>query len=92
MLQHAVEFSFDRLKWIIPAALLTGLLLAYVGQNARLVFLGLLCVALYGNYRTYRNDLDRYAAWPAVDARNQRLKAAVAELVDLRCAIIASDI
>lgn len=92
MLQHAIEFSFDRLKWVIPAALLTGLLLAYVGQNARLVFLGLLCVALYGNYRTYRNDLDQYAAWPAVDARNQRLKAAVAELVDLRCAIIASDI
>lgn len=91
MLQHATRFSYDRLKLVVPAAILAGVLLGALKAKPRYFFIGLLCLALGANVVTYKRDMDKYADWPAVDARNQSLMVRISEVVDLNCAVLASN-
>ncbi len=90
MLQHAGEFSFDRLKFIFPAALLIAIAFARLARTARwLLALALLGACAQG-WASYRADLARYGNWAAVDADNKALVQAIRQHTDLGCAVLLS--
>lgn len=91
LLQHATQFSFDRLKFIFPAALLLGLAFISLGGKGRAVLAMLLGFAVWQNAQTYRSDLAGYAGWGAIDRQNQALATLVRGQVDLGCTLISTD-
>jgi len=91
LLQHATQFSFDRLKFIFPAALLLGLAFITLKTTGRALLAVLLVVAAFQNAHTYRSDLARYAGWTAIDRQNQALAGLVRGQVDLGCTLISTD-
>lgn len=92
MLQHATQFSFDRLKFIFPAALI--LALSFCRQNIKgRVFLGALVIlSCIQGYKSYKDDLHAYAAWADIDAGNNKLAIKIASNVDETCAVFLSNI
>ncbi|WP_295463386.1 hypothetical protein [uncultured Pseudomonas sp.] len=91
LLQHATQFSFDRLKFIFPAALVLVLAFRALNNGGRALLAGLLVVAAVQNAQTYRNDLATYAGWGAVDRQNQALANLVRGQVDVSCTLISTD-
>lgn len=91
MLQHAQEFSFDRLKMLLPIAMILSFYFAWLDTKWRSVLLVLiLASAVYGFY-SYKVYNERYSAWSAMDAENQDLKVLVLKEVDIDCAVLSSN-
>jgi hypothetical protein len=90
MLQHAGEFSFDRLKFIFPAALLISCAVAALPVAGRAVLALAMVAASIQGCASYRADLARHSGWAAVDARNQALADAIRKEVDLNCSVLLS--
>lgn len=90
MLQHATQFSFDRLKFIIPAAIA----IAYCFANYNLFIKAiLLAAAVYSSangYATYRSDQSTYLIWKDVDISNRAFAKAVMSKVDKDCTLFTS--
>ncbi|MDN3236888.1 hypothetical protein [Pseudomonas sp. WAC2] len=91
MLQHATQFSFDRLKFIFPAALLIGLSLLYFRTKGRTVLAGLIALAAIQGCMTYKKDINTYAAWPQIDEQNKQLVSLVEQELDVKCAVLSTD-
>ena len=77
MLQHASQFSFDRLKFIIPATILFSVGFASLKINGRIMLSLLLLVASIHGWISYKNDLKGYKSWAAIDAANRDLATRV---------------
>lgn len=91
MLQHAQEFSFDRLKMLLPIAMILSFYFAWLDTKWRSVLLVfVLASAVYGFY-SYKVHNERYSAWSAMDAGNQELKILVLKEVDIDCAVLSSN-
>jgi len=91
LMQHSTQFGFDRLKMIIPMAIVITYAVAIIGARARLAFAAVLAVALLQNIVFYWRVRQDYAAWPAIAASNRALAGEARRLVaDDRCALIAS--
>jgi hypothetical protein len=90
LLQHAMQFSFDRLKFIIPAAFIIAFGFAAARFWLRAVIgLGLILASMQG-YRAYLGDIDARSSWTATDAANRALVAEVGRAIDPECAVLAS--
>lgn len=89
--QHAMEFTFDRLKLGIPLALLVGLAIGHLSR--RLLVLAGVVVALGAavGVSAHRTDVAGYAGWPYVDDANQALVRRTQQAVDLECATIGTN-
>lgn len=90
MMQHATQFTFDRLKLAIPAAILLALALAHAGTRMRAAVFVLLAVALAQNVHAYQGVISRYRSWGDVDASNRAIARRVAAEADLGCAVVAT--
>nr|WP_217345079.1 hypothetical protein [Noviherbaspirillum sp. L7-7A]MBV0879298.1 hypothetical protein [Noviherbaspirillum sp. L7-7A] len=95
LLQHSIEFSFDRLKFAVPLAIVVSSLLARMTmQGNRLlatIFVGLIIIAFSQNFKTYYAHNLFYADWREHDNVNRILKDKVAATVDLSCSILATN-
>jgi len=91
MLQHATQFSYDRLKAIIPIAIISASFLAHLKPIPRIAFLGLLGIALGASVQMYHRDLNKYSNWTSVDTDNQLLIQRLLLSVDINCAVLASN-
>lgn len=94
MLQHAVQFSFDRLKFSVPVAIVIAATLAQMLRNSKWVAgfsLGLLGLSLVQNIRTYNVDNLRFANWRTYDEQNKLLKNAIVSQVDLSCSVLGTN-
>lgn len=91
MLQHATQFSYDRLKWLVPMSMLSGLLLMHVSDQAIAVFSGLYIVALGVCVWMYFGDLAGYASWESVARSNRMLVNEVSKQADLNCSVLLSN-
>ncbi|QJP16547.1 hypothetical protein G3545_24670 [Starkeya sp. ORNL1] len=92
LLQHAMQFSFDRLKFIIPSAFIIafGFAAARFWLRAAIA-LGLVVASMQG-YRAYRHDIDARSAWIAADTANRALAGEVARVIDPGCAVLVSSL
>lgn len=91
LLQHATQFSFDRLKFIFPAALVLGLAFIALKTPGRALLAVLLVAAALQNGQTYRQDIAGYAGWRVIDQQNQALVGLVKGQVALDCTLISTD-
>lgn len=92
LLQHAEQFSFDRLKFIFPAALILAFSF-YRQSNTLRFFLGAaILLASFQGYVSYKHDLNKYEKWAKIDAANQSLSIKISDNVDTSCAVYLSNI
>ncbi len=92
LMQHAAEFSCDRLKVAVPLAMMVCFVAWRLAPRPRATFLGFLVLALIQNYWAHRIEQGRIAAWTDIDRANRSIVSQLREQVDLGCAIIGSNI
>ncbi|MBJ7450696.1 MAG: hypothetical protein JHC71_01275 [Blastococcus sp.] len=89
--QHAVEFTFDRLKLGIPLALVAGLAVGHLSRRLLVVAGVVVAVGAAVGVSAHRTDVDAYAGWPYVDDANRALVAQAKQAIDLDCATLGTN-
>jgi hypothetical protein len=85
MMQHATEFTFDRLKFIPLAVILLVTASVMAGPALRTTLFAVLLVSsAWGNY-AYRADIMAYDWFDSIDRDNQALAVALAKATDDTC-------
>jgi len=74
LLQHAAQFSFDRLKFIIPASLILAFSFAQFKTKGRAVLLILIILSCLQGYISYKTNNSAYSSWHSIDAENLHYK------------------
>ena len=90
LIRHATDYSYDRLKFVVPAAIILALGFGRLGKDGRMALVVAVLVAAIDGYTSYRADLRAHAAWHEVDQANRALAARVGEAADVRCAVLLS--
>lgn len=91
MLQHATEFTFDRLKFAVPAALLFAFGFVRLGAVMRVVLVFALVIASAHGVKSYKRGFREYAPWAAMDVANHQLAGVVARN-HRGCSVLSSNI
>ncbi|RBY84679.1 hypothetical protein [Blastococcus sp. TF02A-26] len=92
LLQHASQFTFDRLKFGIPLALLAGLTIARLTRAGILVAGIAVGVAGVLGIAGDRSEATFYGAWPGAVRTNEDMVDRIRGVIDLECATIGSDL
>ncbi len=92
MLQHASEFTFDRLKFTVPAALVIAIGFSVASSRARVLIAFFLVGAAIQGWQSYKTDLTKYAGWRDANTSNKQLAAALENQDRDACAVYASNI
>ncbi|OLY97124.1 hypothetical protein [Polynucleobacter sphagniphilus] len=92
MLEHATQFSFDRLKFIIPSAILISLGFAFSGVWFRLLLFALIVLASFHGYASHNDHMKNYSRWPEHHYANIALIQRLKEQVDFKCATFGSNL
>jgi hypothetical protein len=92
MLQHATQFSYDRLKFVFPAAFILAFLFARSETKGRAILLALILTSSFHGYKSYKADILDYSSWGSIDAENKRLASKISEKVDIECAVFSSNL
>ena len=92
MLQHATQFSFDRLKFIFPAALILAFSFARFETKGRAILLALILISSFHGYKSYKADMSGYSSWGSIDAENRQLVSRISGKVDMECAVFSSNL
>lgn len=92
MLQHASEFSFDRLKFVFPAAAILAVSYAWSSRKGRLIIGVVTLVACGQNFSAYNKNLKQYEEWTQIDLDNKKLVAAVETRVDKKCTVFLTNL
>ena len=91
LLQHAIQFSFDRLKFAIPSAIIISFAFAHLKNKGRVVLLAVVIAASVHGYQSYRNDLKTYVSWREIDSKNKVLVSEIKKKVNWECTIFATN-
>lgn len=92
LLQHANQFSFDRLKFVFPAALVIAIAFARQSNLWRVVFAISVLLASIQGFWSYKTDLAGYASWRDVDSNNKALANLIFSSTDISCSVLLSNI
>lgn len=93
MLQHAAQFSFDRLKFIFPAAIIFFLALSDSGLAwpGRLTVIILLLISSVYGFTTYKKDINMYDFWIPIDNKNKAMAEDIKNITNMNCTLLASE-
>jgi len=92
MLQHASQFTFDRLKFIIPAAFIISIGFANSSKKIKYVVAIFLLIAAVQGFLSYKKDLSRYDTWGKIDLSNKRFAKLIEKKYSSECTIYSSNI
>lgn len=92
MLQHASQFSFDRLKFIFPCAIFLGLCFLEQQKKSRALFCILILLSSVHGISSFKKDLKKHSSWSEADIKNQDLALKVKNEVKEDCALFSSNI
>lgn len=92
MLQHATAYTFDRLKFIFPAAIIFAFCFARSKMIGRAFLFAASIAASFQGYKSYRADLANYSAWAAIDKSNRVFAEKVKASAASKCAVFVSSI
>jgi hypothetical protein len=90
MLQHATQFSFDRLKFIFPTSLILAFSFARFNIKLRVLLLLFILLACFYGYKSYTTDMNIYTSWSSIDAENKKLASQILRKVDIECTMFSS--
>lgn len=92
MMQHAHQFSFDRLKLGVPLLLIGALVAAHEGIPRRpVLLLGLVYLVIASNLQTFGHATLHYRPWGDAVAENDRILRAFAADPLADCAVMGTD-
>ena len=91
MMQHATKFSFDRLKFILPASLILAFSFVWLEVKSRFIFLGFIFLSCLHGYSSYKEDTISYSSWDYFDVNNRKIASKISDAVDTRCAVFLSN-
>jgi hypothetical protein len=92
VMQHAVEFTYDRYKAVVPLTVVAALAVSRVSwSRSRLVIAaaGTAATVVVG-VAQFRADVSDFDDWAAIDRVNHELVSSLSEYVDLGCAVIGA--
>lgn len=90
MMQHATQFSFDRLKFVIPAAILISVSIAYLSGLYRYCVIFIVFAASILGVRDFDKSLQNYSEWKRIDGNNMLLVSKAKTLYDPSCSVFAT--
>lgn len=85
LLQHATQFTFDRLKFIAPAVILFVIASVFAGRLMRGTLFAMLVFSSVGGVFAYRADIASYAWFDTVDRDNRAMASQLAAVTDGSC-------
>lgn len=91
MLQHAVQFSFDRLKFVFPAAIIISLAFARLCRVWRYVLAVSLAFASIHGFSSYQMGLLHSRVWAEIDFRNKLLANSIIKSTNIDCSTLLSN-
>jgi hypothetical protein len=85
LLQHATEFSFDRLKATIPIAIIISLSFASIQPKLiKCAFIGIILLATYLNITKYREEIENSSSeWKLIHESNIDIRNQISRFTDL---------
>jgi len=92
LMNHAVTYSFDRLKFIFPAAIILAFGFVMANRLQRVMLSIVLILACISGYVDYREGIEKLSGWSAVDLSNRKFKDNISTQVNLDCSIIATNL
>lgn len=96
LLQHAVLYTFDRLKLVTLLAVIVAVVMARALQTRSIPLVALLGVALLlsagQNIKTYHHKKEALGDWSARERDNERIRNQVASAVSLDCATLGTSL
>jgi hypothetical protein len=93
MMQHAHQFSFDRLKLAVPLALICAMALwqARMPERSPLALLGLAAAVIWSNLQIFGHDVVYYKSWGSLHAANTRLADRLAQDPHADCGLYGTN-
>lgn len=91
MYQHASQFSFDRLKLILPISILLFFYLCRVKIQHRCIMAFLVLVCSLQNIQTYNLMVNESTNWSAIHEKNIVLVEEIKKETDVSCATLATN-
>lgn len=92
MAQHAFQFSFDRLKLVLPLFLASALLLVQMQKNVQQkALLSAVALIVLSNIALYFFDASKGAEWPRILMANRRIADAVLSRPESTCALMGTN-
>jgi hypothetical protein len=92
LLQHASEYTHDRLKFAVPAGIIIAIGFSRCYRKAQVAISVLLILAAVHGWQSYKTDLDKYRYWSVVDVSNKKLAAVLNEQYANDCTVYLSNI
>lgn len=90
MMQHATEFSFDRLKFVFSAALILAISMCYFGIVVRVVTIVFLVLASASGIKDYMANVAERRDWADIDRSNQKIADSVLARIDRSCTVFSA--
>jgi hypothetical protein len=95
MLQHACEFSFDRIKLVTPLSIIISIAFARtIGENfvaGEFCILLALVAGARQNFNSYESQKLLFGDWANTVRANESLRAQVQTLIDVNCATFGTN-
>ena len=93
MMQHAYQFSFDRLKLAVPLFLVCAIVLwqARLPERNPMVVVGLIAAVVWSNVQTFGHDVVYYKSWGRIHAANTRLSDQLAQTSHENCVLFGTN-
>ena len=89
MLQHASEWTFDRLKFVLPSSILVGSAFFIIRDFLFRTFLIIAVIyAAFSGFNDYREGINKFSDWINIDGQNTELVSRINSLVNVECAVI----
>lgn len=90
LMEHATEYSFDRLKFVFPAGLVLAVAFCQLGARARIAYSAAIVLCCVQGFASYWGDLARYSTWSSIDSDNKKLVRKISSSVDMNCSTFTS--
>jgi hypothetical protein len=92
LLENSAEFSYERLKLVVPAAIVIAVALAFTRSAARIATMAMIVLSIIVSVWTYHEDNIYYARRKTMDAANSRFRDAVAMQPEYDCAALVTNV
>ena len=91
MLQHATQFSFDRLKFVVPASIILGFSFVNLKLYQKHLFIILTVLSCFFGWNNYKDDLCNYSKWGAIDIENHDFIYRLKKKYDFEYAVLSTN-
>ena len=91
VMENSAEFSYARIKFAVPAAVVIAIAIAYGPIWGRIaITAGVVAASIFGCW-SYKKDLTYYARWEAIDRSNKTLRDRLVREPGFECSVLVTN-